>query len=134
MKSFFQKSGAVGLAFLLLFSTLSFSMDMHFCGKTLVDFEIYQKAEGCGMAMDDSLMTDMGCCSDKQIVVAGQDDLDTPNWETLSGELHVLVAWIAEGYPALELPEIRDAFIPFKEYSPPKLIRDIPVLDQTFLI
>lgn len=134
MKAFAQKTGSVLLAFLLLFSTLSFTMDMHFCGKTLVDFEIFHEAEGCGMSMDDSLMTEMGCCSDVEIAVFGQDDLKFPQWDSLKAPLQVFVAAAAAYLPQLLAWEPDAAFIPFKEYSPPLLIRDLPVNYGVFLI
>ncbi len=134
MKSLAHKTGSVLLAFLLLFSTLSFSMDMHFCGKTLVDFELFRDAEGCGMSMDDSLMREMGCCSDVEIVVQGQEDLETPQNDAFQEKLQVVVAAVVELYPMLLHQDIRKALPPFKEYAPPRLVRDIPVCHQAFLI
>ncbi|MBC2839337.1 hypothetical protein [Robiginitalea sp. SC105] len=134
MKPLAHKSGAVLLAFLLLFSTLSFSMDMHFCGKTLVDFKLYHKAEGCGMAMDDSATTESGCCNDVEIVVVGQDDLDSAKADTHTGQIEVLATFIASGFPFLLQLEPRSAELPYEAYSPPRLVRDIPVRHQVFLI
>lgn len=133
MKPFLHKTGAVLLAFLLLFSTLSFSVDMHFCGRSLVDMELFHKAEGCGMAMDDSSMDAMGCCSDHQIVVAGQDDLKAPPATDLQAPLDL---WVPAFVNFLsDFTEIAlQAPPPYEQYTPPLLIRDIPVQHQVFLI
>lgn len=49
MKQIFNKTVALFLAFVVLFSTMSFTIDMHFCGNTLVETAIFHKAKGCGM-------------------------------------------------------------------------------------
>jgi len=126
------------MALLVLFSTMSFSMDMHFCGHSLVDFKFFQKAETCGMAMDLSGMDmvsddlEMPCCSDVEVVVPGQDDLQA-SFDVLSFEQQTFVLAYTYSYAQLFIG-VEEHHIPFKEYSPPLLIRDIQVLDQTFLI
>jgi len=133
MKSFAHKTGAALLAFLLLFSTLSFSVDMHFCGRSLVDMELFHKAEGCGMSMDDSQMGAMGCCSDHQIVVVGQDDLKAPPATDLQPPLDL---WVPAFVSFLsDFAETgHQAPSPYHQYTPPLLIRDIPVQHQVFRI
>lgn len=134
MKPVAHKSGSVLLAFLLLFSTLSFSMDMHFCGKMLVDYAFFTEASDCGMAMEDSRMADPGCCNDVEIVVLGQDHLEKTKAESVLGPQLVLVALLTKGLPVLLDLDPRVAEPPFDDYSPPKLIRDLPVRHQVFLI
>ena len=126
------------MALLVLFSTMSFSMDMHFCGHSLVDFKFFQKAETCAMSMDlagmDMVSDDleMPCCSDVEVVVPGQDDLQA-SFDTLSFEQQTFLLAYTISYVQLFIGA-EEHPIPFKEYSPPLLIRDIQVLDQTFLI
>lgn len=43
MKKAFQHSISVAMAFLVLFSTFSFTVDKHFCGSFLVDKAIFLK-------------------------------------------------------------------------------------------
>lgn len=133
MKAFLHKTGAALLAFLLLFSTLSFSVDMHFCGRSLVDMELFHKAEGCGMSMDDTSMDAMGCCSDHQIVVAGQDDLKVPPALDLQPPLDLWVPTLVSFLSDLPASGPQ-APPPYEKYTPPLLIRDIPVQHQVFLI
>ena len=68
------------MAFVVLFSTMSFTVDMHYCGDTLMDTAIFHKAETCGMEMENPLtdgcsITKKNCCNDEQIVVDGQNEL-----------------------------------------------------------
>ncbi|NNJ89711.1 MAG: hypothetical protein HKP53_09935 [Eudoraea sp.] len=137
MKVLKQKSAAIFLAFLVLFSTMSFSADMHYCGETLVDFKIFEEADSCGMMaesdMDENSITKtMSCCSDLEIIIPGQDDLQLSFEEVLFGSQtflvtnHIYRSQISLDYSLNE-------FV-FREYEPPILVRDIQILDQTFLI
>ena len=126
------------MAFLVLFSTMSFSMDMPFCGDMLVDFKLFQEADSCQMAMDMPSMDmvgddmEMQCCSDVELLVPGQDDLQL-SFDDLSFEQQTFIVAFTITYSNLFLG-IDQHPTPFKEYSPPILIRDVQVLDQTFLI
>lgn len=125
------------MALLVLFSTMSFSMDMHFCGDTLVDFKLFQKADSCGMEMASSMKMidddkEMQCCTDVEMLVPGQDELQI-FLDTFSPEQQTFL--ISFAYTYLQIfQEEQEQYIPFKEYAPPLLIRDIQVLDQTFII
>ncbi len=124
------------MAFMVLFATMSFSMDMHFCGKTLVDLKFYQQADTCGMEMAGMDMTsdssESHCCSDVAVVIPGQDDLQH-SFDTLSFEQQSFLVLFVYNYLQL-IPVLEEAHDPFRDYALPPLIRDIQILDQTFLI
>lgn len=137
MKSFFHKALSVFMATLVLFTTMSFTVDMHYCGETLIDFSLFQNAETCGM---EQLQTDnceegiseKSCCTDKQIVIEGQDDLKF-SIDKITFEQQVFVATFF--YTYINLFEGLDTnVIPFRDYKPPLLIRDIQKLHETYLI
>ena len=70
MKQVFHKIMSLLMAFVVLFSTMSFTVDMHYCGDTLMDTAIFHKAETCGMEMENPLtdgcsITKKNCCSDE---------------------------------------------------------------------
>lgn len=133
MRPFTRKIGAVLLSHLLLFSTLSFTMDMHFCGKTLVDFSLFHEAEDCGMAMGDDLMAGLGCCSDVEVIVQGQEDLDqVVNPVDFHPQLVAVVMAVYQNW--LGQPEHVQEPPRFHGYSPPPLFPDITIRDQRFLI
>ena len=122
----------------MLLSTFSFAVDQHYCGDVLVDFSFFGKAESCGMEMqqfsesyDDSL-DKKGCCEDQTLAIAGQDDLKI-SFEKLSSEQQLFVVSFIYSY--INFYEGFDTkIVPFRDYSPPPLIRDVQVLNQTFLI
>lgn len=128
------------MAFLVLFSTLSFSVDMHYCGDHLVDFSFSETLDTCMMKAEMSkpsnecaeLEMDMDCCSDVVVSMEGQDDLKI-SFDKLSFDQQLFIASFVYSY--INLFEGLDAnVVPFKDYAPPPLIRDVQILDQTFII
>ena len=77
-------------------------------------------------------MKKKSCCSDQQLIVEGQDDLkDTFN--KLTFEQHVFVVSFTYSYINL-FEGTASEEVPYKDYPPPFVIRDVQVLHQTFLI
>lgn len=126
------------MAFVVLFSTLSFTVDMHYCGHTLVDFSL-DKAENCLMksmmpenTSGCATMQKMKCCSDVEITFDGQDELKI-NFDQLSLDQQVFL--VAFTYTFIDLLQpTEESKIPFDGYPPPLITRDIQVLNETFLI
>ncbi len=121
------------MAFLLLASTTSWAVDKHTCMGRLVDIALFKDAATCGMNMGFEMEdTEDNCCSDELVVVCGQDDLKISHSE-LTMDQQLFITAFSFSYLAL-FEGNTEKNISFKEYSPPLLTRDIPVLDQTFLI
>jgi len=131
------------MALLVLLSTMSFSLDMHYCGDHLVDFSMFDKVDTCLMKAEKSKTsgsscenmeteTEMTCCSDIQVAIEGQDDLKI-SFDHLNFNQQQFVVSFA--YSFISLYEGSDEkIIPFEDYVPPPLLRDVQILDQTFLI
>ncbi|MCG2460986.1 hypothetical protein K8352_09525 [Flavobacteriaceae bacterium F89] len=138
MKKLFQQITSFCLALLVLFSTMSFTVDMHFCGKSLVDVSILKKAATCGMEMKEDrnhkedVLEKKSCCSDHTITVAGQDNIKA-SFEKLSFGQQLFVAAFTYSYLNL-YGSLATQIVPFRDYTPPLLVRDVLRLDQTFLI
>ncbi len=138
MKQLIKKTGAVLMAFVVLFSTMSFTISEHYCGEMLVDTALFSKAESCGMEIQKpispegcSIQKD-SCCSDVVIQIEGQSELEV-DFSSLSPEQQVFVALFIDSY--LNLFEgLDNNIVPFKYYSPPLLVKDIQILDEVFLI
>ncbi len=138
MKAILQKFGALSLAFLVLFSTLSFTVDMHYCGKTLVDLSL-DKADNCLMksmmpdyAAGCAKMQKMPCCTDVQITFEGQDELKI-NFDQFGFDQQVFL--VAFTYAYIELFQPAEEYeIPFDGYPPPLLVKDLQLLHESFLI
>ncbi|WP_373059718.1 hypothetical protein [Zunongwangia sp. H14] len=122
------------LALLVLFSTLSFTVDKHFCGSILVDQAVLSKAKTCGMEMPSSKegLNKTSCCSNEKIAVHGQDELKN-SFHSFDFEQQLFLT--AFSYSYLNLFEsLPQNVVPFKDYIPPLLVKDLPVLHETFLI
>lgn len=125
------------MAFLVLFSTVSFSMDMHFCGDTLVDYSFFDDSADCGMKLmstDDQKcpMSLMNCCTDHEISQDGQDEMAI-SWNSLDLEQQQFILALSYSYIDFytSLPK---QTIPFSQYSPPLLTYDRQLVWETFLI
>lgn len=125
------------MAFLVLFSTVSFSMDMHFCGDTLVDYSFFDHSADCGMSLladeaDSCPMSLMKCCTDQEISQDGQDELAI-SWNSFDLEQQQFIVTLAYSYIDFytSLPK---QTIPFSQYSPPLLTYDRQLVWETFLI
>jgi len=128
------------MALLVLFSTMSFRVDMHYCGDYLVDLSLSKNADTCLMnakmtkSCSDCPMMEMkmDCCSDVELVFEGHDNLQL-SLDHISIDQHVFVVSFLYAY--LNLFEGFEVdLVYFKHYSPPPLILDVQVLHQTFLI
>ncbi len=130
MKEIFKKFGALFLALMILGSTTSWTVQQHYCLGHLVEVSFFDSPDGCGMGMDAS--EEMSCCTEEVFVQDGQDQLQLnyDGFEPLNTELFAatLYAWLVlfEDYP-VEQPS--DYIHP-----PPKLVKDIQLLDEVFLI
>jgi len=119
------------MAILVLFSTVSFTVEKHFCGDHLVDMAIFSTAKKCGNSMEKT--TYKSCCKDEVEVVQGQDELKFSSFEDLNLDQQIFIAAFIYSYSNL-FQSLPKQIIPFKDYSPPNLVFDIQVLDQIFLI
>lgn len=149
MKNFCQKSGSLVMALLVLFSTMSFSVDKHFCGTEMVDFSIFSKAMTCkseaktcgvkmGHKMDHKMDHEMisdekdSCCTNQKTALNGQDELKI-SFHVLDFDQQLFLTTFTYSfiyiYESSSLTEIS-----FRYYTPPLLVADIQVLDQVFII
>lgn len=120
------------LALLVLFSTVSFTIEKHFCGDVLVDVSLFVEADKCAMETMEILQKKT-CCKDEIDVVLGQDELNLSLFDDLDFEQQQFItAFTFTYFNGFEgLPK---QTIPHKDYSPPNLAADIQVLDQVFII
>lgn len=137
MKQVSQKIACFLMAIVVLFSTMSFTIDMHYCGDTLIDTAVFKKVTTCGMEMQtttskECTFTKKNCCSDIHIVLNGQDELKT-SFDSLSIDQQVFISCYVYIYSSI-LEEPYQTVTSYKDYSPPSFIRTIYKLDQTYLI
>ena len=125
------------MAIVVLFSTTSFTIDMHYCGDTLVDAAIFHKVKTCGMEMqspstEGCAITKKNCCNDKQLLVDGQDELQL-SFDTLSFEQQVFITLFVYTYTN-GFEGVDNNASSYEEYKPPLVIRQLYKIDETYLI
>ncbi|MFD1015769.1 HYC_CC_PP family protein [Winogradskyella rapida] len=137
MKQVLHKIMSLVMALVVLFSTLSFTVNMHYCGDTLAETAIFNKAKGCGMEMEKPAtegcsITKKNCCNDEQLLVDGQDELQL-KVDKISFEQQVFIASFVYAY--INLFEGFDKNVSsYEEYKPPLVVKQIFKIDETYLI
>ncbi|MDO5974452.1 HYC_CC_PP family protein [Flavivirga jejuensis] len=124
------------LALLVLFSTVSFTIEKHFCGDVLVDVSVFTEVDKCAMeAYEIALekITKKPCCKDVVDVIEGQNELKPSSFEDLDFDEQQIIASYTYAYFSL-FKALPKQITPHKDYSPPNLVTDIHVLDQVFII
>jgi hypothetical protein len=137
MKQIFHKIMSLLMAFVVLFSTMSFTVNMHYCGDTLVETAIFHKAEGCGMEMDKPStkgceITKKNCCDDEQLVVDSQNELQLQVDTILLEQQEFIASFV---YTYINGFEGLDSNVSsYEEYKPPLVIRQIFKIYETYFI
>lgn len=132
IKQILHKSFSAFLALLVVFSTVSFTVEKHYCGDVLIDASVFSEVEKCGMEAMEKLQK-KSCCKDELDFVKGQDELKFSSFEDLNFEQQQFILAFAKTY-LNGFESLPKQIIPHKDYSPPNLVADIQVLDQVFLI
>lgn len=130
----YRKIESFVLVLLVLASTISWTVEKHYCMGHLVATSFFSPAENCGMDMvlNAADSEHMSCCNDDILVVEGQDDLKR-TFEDLSLEQSVFLNVFAFTYvTSFDIVAVR--VFPHEKYPPPILVRDIHLFDQVFLI
>lgn len=137
MKKFSHRIIAFLMAFVVLFSTMSFTISMHFCGDTLVETALFHSAKGCGMEMekaslDGCSVTKSNCCENKQLSLDGQDEL------RLKVETNPLAQQLFVSsflYAITNFSEfVHINVFSYQEYREPLVNKELYKLDETYLI
>jgi hypothetical protein len=128
MKQFIHQILSSLMALLVLASTVSWTVDKHICMGRVMDISLFSHADDCGMDMD----MEKSCCDDESFTVQGQDDLKISLENFDLDQQIFLVSFVQTYFHLFEIDSEEPST--FSEYNPPPLIRDVQVLDQTFLI
>lgn len=137
MKKGIFKTSSFLMALVILFSAMSFTIDMHYCGDTLVDTGVFSKAKSCGMETNEtttckSTVLKKKCCSNEQVTFQGENELQL-TFEDFNYNQKVIFASFFYTYINL-FEELEKNITPLQDYSPPLVVKDIQLLDEVFLI
>ena len=125
------KITSLSLVFFVLISTLSFTVDQHYCGDFLVDISFTGDADSCGMNMDTE--SKKNCCSDEEISFEGQEDLQyhAPVAKTFTSQ--TLFISKIENW-TLNLTQVERTPFRIKEFPPPDIPRNYQSEYQVYII
>lgn len=132
----FHKISSIVMALLVFLSTVSFTLEKHFCGDTLIDVAIFSHADTCGMNMN--TLTKLSpekksCCKNEVEIIKGQDQLNKASFEDLQVQKQFFLTSLHYSYINLFKGKPSQVY-PHKNYSPPHLVANIQVLNQVFII
>lgn len=138
MKAFLQKIGGTLLALLVLFSSLSFTVDRHYCGDHLVDTSYFGKADTCAaekvkeVNLNKTTIKKKSCCKDVT------EFIEAPNFEKkelvkiTQKQIDFTIAFVYSYINIYKETQLEKEF--YKDFSPPDFQKDFQVLHQVFLI
>ena len=117
-----------------MLSTLSFTIEKHFCGDTLVDVAVFSEAKKCGMEMTtEKARIKKSCCKDEVELIKGQEDLKLNSSDELSSFQVVFATAFVYGF-CHYFQSLPKKEVPHDYYSPPNIVKDIQLLDEVYLI
>ncbi len=141
------------MAFMILFTSVGYTVDMHFCSGKLKSFSIFGKAKNCQQlaekgkavycpvhkkmmvmpATEACGMDKKGCCSDKTLHFQFDQEQDVfPGPLALHPPLQYFLTAFTCVFLDNQEPEATQT--DFICYKPPLIPRDIYVLNETFLL
>ncbi len=136
------------LAFLMFFTSTGLSLDMHYCQGQLKSISFIGKAKSChekeshckkhkascqSLNQNTKESSDNSCCNNKTVTV--QLDVEYIDAQAPTIDLNSFQFLVAYTNVFVVKNNIYStSTIPFQNYKPPLLTRDIPVLIQSFLI
>ena len=113
---------------------------MHFCCNELVDIAFFSKAESCkdiaqkkdNTSKQCTSIQEKDCCDNKSFVKTGNDTIKKANTK-LEAETVIFLNTFFYAYVNL-FEGFEENIVPFKQYRPPLLSKDIQILHETYLI
>ncbi len=132
-----HKITAFVMAFVVLFSTTSYVINMHYCDDALVETSIMHKSNDCEMEMEKSStekcsIINKNCCFDKQLLIEGLNE-GQYTLNNISFEQKLLIDSFVYTYINY-FEGLEKKVSLYEEYKPPFLIKRIYKIDETYLI
>ena len=136
IKQLLHKGLAISLTVLVIFSTLSFSVEKHYCGVNLVDVAI---SFGGQIVQKDCFgnklpaFTKSSCCKDVIEFIEGQEVIQNNNIKDFEiTNYHFFAAFVCAYNDRFESLPRHAVF--HDDYAPPKLVVNRTIEHQVFLI
>ena len=137
----------ITLAFLIFVSSAGFTLNSHFCQNTLQSVAIFFTPENCHeRAMHCAMNAAKSCCSKKKNSCSESEDKDCCEDKSqfvkadidftpfVADEFQIDLLVLLPATISIHFETIfTEKLIRFKNYIPPPLIKNLPVLFQSFL-
>lgn len=134
-----RKIFAIFLTAVMLFSTLSFTVQKHICMGEITDVSYFMEADNCGMVVEKCVNNDLensivhqeNCCDNIQELIPGND-----NEQQIVHSLEINKAKFVLAF-ILSFDDFHNSsenITHFKDSSPPFVVSHIYKLDETYLI
>lgn len=121
------------MALIVLVSTFSFTLSMHFCEGELIRASILEKVHSCGAEMTNEDGMAGGCCHDKEVSVEGQDTLNVPpSFDSNFNQLELNAPSIQPGDQVHQLT--KRSSHPLFDPSPQWIVKQLFKEHQVYLI
>ena len=136
IKQLLHKFLSLGLAVLVIISTLSFSVEKHYCGTNLVDVAISfssQKTQKDCFGNELTSISKNSCCNDVIEFIEGQEVIQNNSFDSFEIAQHHFFSSLDYIYNnrLISLPK---SIIPYDDYAPPELVVNKIIKHQVFLI
>lgn len=134
-----RKISAIFLTVIMLFSTLSFTIQKHICMGEITDVSFFKEADNCGMMVENCENNDLinsniqkeNCCDNSQELILGNDKEQQIVKSLELNEAKFVVAFFLS-FDSLHKTSEKITY--FKDASPPFVVRQLFKLDETYLI
>ncbi|AUC85379.1 hypothetical protein CW731_08805 [Polaribacter sp. ALD11] len=134
MKISITKITSFLLAFLVLFSTFSFTVESHYCGDSLIAVSFTGEADVCKSDItNDSSIKTKDCCSDEVHKIEGQKELQQYSKNKISFQKQQFLATNIISYQTLFVGN-KATKVNYNSLFLPDKPLDYQVLYQSFLI
>ncbi|WP_430930916.1 HYC_CC_PP family protein [Robiginitalea biformata] len=139
MKRICTKILSIFLTCTVLFTTMSFTANMHYCCSKLVSLSVTGEAKPCDEKLQNPENTpkkcsleQKNCCSTDSFINIGNDDLKKASSELDSHAFVFLKAFFHSYFSLFQELELKTVSV--INHDPPWIERDILILHEVFLI
>jgi len=139
LKQVLHKISAIALAFIVLFSSLSFSVYEHICGGEIAEVSYFSEVDSCDMVMSLCEAIDTSqqsihkkpCCNDHAEIFQGNDINQQAQSSLEISQMQFLAVFVTSYISLFKEANIAPLY---NNYSPPLVVKNIHKLDETYLI
>ena len=139
MEKFITHIGVTLLSLIVVFSSMSFTVQKHYCGEVLVGVSYVGKAEVCCASKDakqknkqEGSSNKEDCCNDELELIESLTFEKEKLTSLSTDDIEFVVYYVFSYIELFQQIDIEKEF--YKDFSPPDIVQDIQLLQKIFLI